>query len=453
MKPATSIVVLSLTVLASLGCSDDRTCTAGMSISCTCVSGSSGAQTCGTDGTYGACRCAGDDAGATADAGASLDGSLEEDGGPGSDAGISCGEAEPLAFGAPIMTNMGGSIATVADVEGDERLEIVVFTSDSPDEVRIGTWSGAGLDGSSRQLLDLTGFYPEQVAVDDSAVPMFIGNDASGRVAYRFGATGYQTVELRFLPETSDTTWYNTRNGMNDIYGRSFSRLFEMGSAWGKTHYSSSAPLYRFHFGPDLFSAEQVDGAALFGADTEYLMQIDGDVNRDGVEDFILATTTDFWIVESGPSDTWTRVTSFSQASCETPSSAYRFALTDDLDGDGDGDLVLNWNCTEQRYGFAVALRNESGYQLVHHSLPDTPSNISPVALGDLDGDCDPDLLFFSGHAALNDGEGRFASPVSLASGPLGGLATVVDLDFDGDNDIVWAGADTGPAVQLNQRR
>lgn len=121
----------------------------------------------------------------------------------------------------------------------------------------------------------------------------------------------------------------------------------------------------------------------------------------------------------------------------------------------GDRDLVLSLNCTAQLYGYAVALRTDTGYQLVHHSLPDAPSDLVPVALGDLDGDCDLDLVLSNGHVALNDGDGRFAAPVPVADESPGIVATIVDLDFDGDNDIVWGGAygGDGPLVQLNQLR
>ncbi len=456
MRASAFAGVLSLAALGLFGCSERSQCTPGASVACTCVSGATGAQVCASDGTYGACQCAAGDAGTPGDSGMAVDGSTDADGGLGRDAGSpSCGEAEALSFAPGILANMGGSIATVADIEGDERLEIIAFTSRNPTEVRVGTWSGTALDGPSRQLVDLTGFRTEQVAVDESGVPAFIGitEGSFERRAHRFGAVGYEAIEVRVLPEPATGSWYNVPNGGTDIYGRSYARLFASRAAWAADSYHSEAALYRFVFGADRVSAEQVDRDALFGSDMQYLAQIDGDVNEDGVEDFLLATSSDYWITESGPDDTWTRIASLSQATCEFPSSTYRFAPVGDLDGDGDRDLVLSLNCTAQLYGYAVALRTDTGYQLVHHSLPDAPSDLVPVALGDLDGDCDLDLVLSNGHVALNDGDGRFAAPVPLADESPGIVATIVDLDFDGDNDIVWGAGVDGPVVQLNQLR
>jgi hypothetical protein len=352
----------------------------------------------------------------------------------------------------------GGSIATIADIEGDERLEIIAFTSNRPTEVRVGTWSGTALDGASRQLVDLSGFRTEQVAVDDSAVPTFVGvAETSGeRLAHRFGVGGYEVIDVRVLPEPAGGSWSNVPNGVIDIYGRSYQRLLASRSAWafdGSGFFGG--PLYRFVFGADRVSAEQVDRDALFGSDMQYLALIDGDLNEDGIEDFLLVTSSDRWITESGPGDVWTRIASLPQSTCEAASNGYRFALVADLDLDGDRDLILSYNCTAQRFGYVSALRTDSGYTMVHHSLPDDvdPFGPEPVALGDLDGDCDPDLVLSPGYVALNDGDGRFGALVPTATDSPGTVATVVDLDFDGDNDLVWAsaGRDDGPVVQLNQ--
>jgi hypothetical protein len=86
--------VLAFSVVA-LGCSDR--CVAGITISCPCLGGTSGIQTCRGDGTFGACQC-GIDAGNTGDAG-SIDDADVHDTGVVSDVG-------PVDTGAPVDAPM-----------------------------------------------------------------------------------------------------------------------------------------------------------------------------------------------------------------------------------------------------------------------------------------------------------------------------------------------------------
>ncbi|MFK8002333.1 MAG: hypothetical protein AB8H86_22245 [Polyangiales bacterium] len=76
-----------LFVVGLAGCGDDDAgCVEGMSITCACTDGSSGAQVCQADGRYAACVCGGRPSGTDAetpfDAGPGFDG--------GSGSGVSC---------------------------------------------------------------------------------------------------------------------------------------------------------------------------------------------------------------------------------------------------------------------------------------------------------------------------------------------------------------------------
>jgi hypothetical protein len=124
-----------------------------------------------------------------------------------------------------------------------------------------------------------------------------------------------------------------------------------------------------------------------------------------------------------------------------------RFA---DLDGDGDLDLVIAklsfnepsslWtNDGTGRFADATAAR-----------LPGAPVFATDLAVGDVDGDGDPDLAFgqsFLGLPSrlyLNDGHGRFAE----AGGAIPGAqatwtVALVDVDRDGDLDLIRAGSST----------
>ena len=111
-----------------------------------------------------------------------------------------------------------------------------------------------------------------------------------------------------------------------------------------------------------------------------------------------------------------------------------------DLDGDDDPDLVF------VRGGGTVVFRNDDGrFNATPTGLPEPAEDGTYIGLtvGDVDGDGDPDVyLVGSGPNALflNDGNGRF-SPAGSEAGVDGGGdvsvgATFADVDHDGDLDI-----------------
>lgn len=112
-----------------------------------------------------------------------------------------------------------------------------------------------------------------------------------------------------------------------------------------------------------------------------------------------------------------------------------------DLNGDGRLDLVL---ATEA--GPNVVLLRGEGLKFVHaeDALPGgTAHDSEDIAIADLDGDGDPDLVFVSedtleNEVYLNDGLGRFENVSDRL--PLTGLSNAVlafDIDGDGDRDLL----------------
>ncbi|MEQ8457648.1 MAG: VCBS repeat-containing protein [Sandaracinaceae bacterium] len=395
------------------------------------------------------------------DAGPGPDGAAEGDAGADPDAATPrCEAPGTLALGAGIPTNLGGSIATVTDLDGDGMLELVSFSGNSPREVRVGTWSGAGLDGPGRQLVALPELHEPLVGVEENGMPVLIGStdgDPSSFVAIRYAPSGYESHEVRWFPMPGSAGWYRVTNGVNDFSGFTFARLFESRSLWAKAGAGGSAPLYRFVVESDHVRGEQVDGPALFGADYEFFALLDGDVNADGVEDVLIFTRDTLWLGMSGPGGTWTRTASLAMSECGAY-SGHRLGLVADLDQDGDRDLVLALNCTMGSGGFLVALTQDDGsHQFIHHGLVGEALRAETAALGDLDGDCYPDLLLSDGRVARNDGTGRFLEPVLVSDEAVGGMATLADLDSDGDLDVIWSQAqpesDSSPIVQLNMLR
>ncbi len=129
-----------------------------------------------------------------------------------------------------------------------------------------------------------------------------------------------------------------------------------------------------------------------------------------------------------------------------------------DVDGDGDLDLV-----TANRNGnsASVRLNDGTGNFTAPATTPEVSVGINPlgVALGDVDGDGDLDLLTANSGAnnvsvRLNDGTGSFAPPATTPQVPGGTLPRSLALgDVDGDGDLDFVTANNGNAsasVRLN---
>ncbi len=122
---------------------------------------------------------------------------------------------------------------------------------------------------------------------------------------------------------------------------------------------------------------------------------------------------------------------------------AYGLAVGD-LDGDGDPDLFFSQDGEPNR----MFLNDGIGFfrEAPPGSLPDIPTPRGRLpALGDLDGDGSLDIYQpcnAQDRVLINDGEGRFFDYTELllgAEGDYSYTATIADLDLDGWNDVVVA--------------
>jgi hypothetical protein len=122
-------------------------------------------------------------------------------------------------------------------------------------------------------------------------------------------------------------------------------------------------------------------------------------------------------------------------------------AVAGDVDGDGDTDfLVGKWGPGKDGQN-RLYLNNGKGVftDATATSLPAVVDSTFALALGDVDGDGDPDLVVGNSGLntlLLNDGKGVFsAAPAnSLPADPqLPGAIVLVDLDGDGDLDMLTA--------------
>lgn len=117
-------------------------------------------------------------------------------------------------------------------------------------------------------------------------------------------------------------------------------------------------------------------------------------------------------------------------------------AASVDVDRDGDLDIVV-----AREFLTNVLYLNLGGGVFSNASdarLPRTGFDSEDVAVGDFDGDGDPDLAFAAEDDArlelwLNDGTGRFADASSrLPASGVSNAVVAVDVDRDGDLDLVF---------------
>lgn len=133
-------------------------------------------------------------------------------------------------------------------------------------------------------------------------------------------------------------------------------------------------------------------------------------------------------------------------------------ARAGDLDGDGDLDIAVAAFGYDQ--GETLWLQNEGGWRFTPHVLQQLPGAINAIVT-DVSGDGAPDIVALISQeweevwAFVNDGKGVFASHLLWGStNPDFGSSwmSVVDVDKDGDPDIVHSNGDAFDYAPANSR-
>ncbi|OUJ70032.1 FG-GAP-like repeat-containing protein [Hymenobacter crusticola] len=125
-----------------------------------------------------------------------------------------------------------------------------------------------------------------------------------------------------------------------------------------------------------------------------------------------------------------------------------------DVDGDADLDLLVGASIGVGTVN--VLLNDGTGRFLEDYAQSITVRNPTELNLGDIDNDGDLDLLtvYTSGSAvnvALNNGNGRFASPQSIGVGSSPYLLALGDVDGDNDLDFITTSSTTNAlSLRLN---
>ena len=136
-----------------------------------------------------------------------------------------------------------------------------------------------------------------------------------------------------------------------------------------------------------------------------------------------------------------------------TGSDNSRAVILGDVDGDGDLDVAVANNTSEQS---AVYLNNGSGtFNAGTRNFGGASGNRRHLALGDMDGDGDLDIASpkVSGQNVVfvNDGSGNFSGSINYGSGSDNSQSVALgDVDGDGDLDLLDGNQSTKSYVYFN---
>ena len=171
------------------------------------------------------------------------------------------------------------------------------------------------------------------------------------------------------------------------------------------------------------------------------------DVNRDGILDFLFA----------GPDNSQIRILWYEFRSSPFSLSKHQTLVSiasdgimqlalGDVDGDGDADLsaVLSRDSANANYNIVFNELVESTYGAMQRIAGEEgPSNLSGLALADLDGNGTAELVYVNAVAFYDAAAGQFGAPqvFAPASRQENGRAILADIDGDGDDDVIASDA------------
>ncbi|MCP3916547.1 MAG: VCBS repeat-containing protein [bacterium] len=326
-------------------------------------------------------------------------------------------------FASPVGLGISGRAycITTADVDGDSDLDVLIGNNDG---VSISVNQGGGTFGVLPAYINL-GFGVVQVAVEDldndGDLDLCVTNSLGGTARW-----APQVAPISFGPATQIAPGVAV-HAWGDVDGDGNVDLV----TGKKTSFDVE---WRRNSGGAVFAAPVLLSSPDLLFPTEVLVV---DLDGDGDEDAIATGTGDgrvAWFEDVGAG--------FGGAQVIGTVPQARRASAADLDGDGDIDVLATGDQSVwfQRQG------NDFPTSVV------VAADANDAIPADLDGDGDPDLLFTSQSNIswrTNLGAGTFSNPVIITQQVSGSIGDIhaVDLDADGDLDIVAVGNAIEPVI------
>lgn len=320
--------------------------------------------------------------------------------------------------------------AALADLDGDAALDIITANHGSDD---VSVLCGAGDGSFAAHQAYGAGVAPVSIALgdfnDDGSPDVVAANSWSGHVSLLLGA-GDGRLAARSRLAVGDQPWSVAAGDLNG------DGLVDLVSAAAG---ADSVSILLAEAGGG-FAAEALCAAG----SSPYAVAL-GDLDGDGSADVVAANYGDDSVsVLLGAGDgTFTAQATFAVG--EHPLSV----AVGDVNGDGTADIVTANYASDDVSILLGAGDGTFAPQATYAVGDDASATPSSVALADLDGDGQLDIITANGDSddlsvLLGSGDGTFAGQVSLDAGgqtPTG--LAVADLDGDGQPDLVTANADS----------
>jgi len=323
----------------------------------------------------------------------------------------------------------------VGDVDGDGDLDIIFANSSYPtggqNRLYLNIGNGTFTDATSTNLparIDLsTGVALGDVDGDGDLDIIFANYDQN--TLYLNSGNGTFTNDTSNLPAASD---WSVGVALGDVDGD-----YDLDIILANR--SNQNRLYLNNGGGVFTDAT----STTFPVDSDNSIDVAlGDVDGDGDLDVIFANDDQNTLYLNNGAGAFTDATSPNLPADSDDSEGVAMG---DVDGDGDLDIVFANGGGSGNQQNRLYLNSGAGVFIdaTSTNLPANSDETFGVALGDVDGDDDLDIVFANrdqNRLYLNDGGGAFtdATSTSLPAGGVIGDVALGDLDGDGDLDLVF---------------